>query len=301
MSLRRVMRDGAPDTMHIQSTTYRGRTLPPVSRRVLEPVNSPLLDPEGALVGIVHHVEDVTAVHRELRRIRRAYERTETPTAHDAEAQSLFVRYLAHADEERGPAGTPEKRGRSAAPGAHVARGHRPGHRDRPGRAPVRPGRRIQILVGISQRTNVKLRESRPHSCTTRTAGDSAPLLADDVVTSPPGPPARGPGPRGRRNLSHAGSPPCRCGIRARSRSHGRSAAAPRPVRRFPLPERHEGSCGPPSSPEGRPPATRALPSGSASVTPPPPGVPEFPATGFVDRLPPPAAVRHMGADGERP
>lgn len=178
VSLRRVMRDGAPDTMHIQKYDIPWKNSPTgFTEKFWSPVNSPLLDPEGALVGIVHHVEDVTAVHRELRRIRRAYERTETPTAHDAEAQSLFVRYLAHADEERDRLERLEnevdqlRRALTSRAVIDQAIGIVQAERR------CAPDDAFQILVGISQRTNVKLREIAAALVHHATAGDSAPLL----------------------------------------------------------------------------------------------------------------------------
>ncbi|MEZ3181572.1 ANTAR domain-containing protein [Streptomyces pimonensis] len=177
-SLRRVVRDRAPDTMRIQKYDIPWKTSPTgFTEKFWSSVNSPIFDPEGALVGIVHHVEDVTDVHMELRRIRRAYERTETPTAHDAEAQSRFVRYLARVDGERDRLERLEdevdqlRRALTSRAVIDQAIGIVQAERH------CAPDDAFQILVGISQRTNVKLREIAAALVHHAAAGDSAPLL----------------------------------------------------------------------------------------------------------------------------
>ncbi|MFI0259525.1 PAS domain-containing protein [Streptomyces sp. NPDC017056] len=67
-SLERVLRRGASDDMGIQRYNIPvPRTCGVFRRRVWSPVNSPLADADGRVVGALHHVEDVTAVHEALR------------------------------------------------------------------------------------------------------------------------------------------------------------------------------------------------------------------------------------------
>ncbi|MFF5158182.1 ANTAR domain-containing protein [Streptomyces sp. NPDC000348] len=177
-SLRRVTHDRTPDTMHVQKYDIPWKNSPTgFTEKFWSPVNSPILDPGGALVGVVHHVEDVTDVHRELRRIRRVYERMETPTAHDAEAQSRFVRYLAHADEERDRLERLENEvgqlRQALASRAVIDQAIGIVQAERR----CAPDDAFQILVGISQRTNVKLREIAAALVRQAAAADSAPLL----------------------------------------------------------------------------------------------------------------------------
>ncbi|WP_409239812.1 helix-turn-helix domain-containing protein [Streptomyces sp. PA5.6] len=70
-SLERVLRRGAPDDMGIQRYDIPDpRSTGAFQRRAWSPVNSPLTDPDGRVVGALHHVEDVTAVHEALYRAR---------------------------------------------------------------------------------------------------------------------------------------------------------------------------------------------------------------------------------------
>ncbi|WP_158717028.1 PAS domain-containing protein [Streptomyces rimosus] len=67
-SLERVLRRGTPDDMGIQRYNIPVSRAPGAFRRkVWSPVNSPLADDDGRVVGALHHVEDVTAVHEALR------------------------------------------------------------------------------------------------------------------------------------------------------------------------------------------------------------------------------------------
>ncbi|MER7489141.1 ANTAR domain-containing protein [Streptomyces sp. NPDC126497] len=177
-SLRRVMRDRAPDTMRVQRYDIPWKDSPTgFTEKFWSPVNSPMLDSEGALVGLVHHVEDVTDVRRKLRRILQAYERTETPAAHDAEAQSRFVRYLARTEEERGRLERLEQEAgqlrQALASRAVIDQAIGIVQAERR----CAPDDAFQILVGISQRSNVKLREIAAALVRRAAAGDSAPLL----------------------------------------------------------------------------------------------------------------------------
>ncbi|MFE7036359.1 PAS domain-containing protein [Streptomyces sp. NPDC057621] len=77
-SLERVLRRGAPDDMGIQRYDIPDiRVAGVFQRRAWSPVNSPLTDADGHVVGALHHVEDVTAVHEALYRAHRD-DRTDT-------------------------------------------------------------------------------------------------------------------------------------------------------------------------------------------------------------------------------
>ncbi|WP_190137580.1 PAS domain-containing protein [Streptomyces longispororuber] len=70
-SLERVLSRGASDDMGIQPYSIpASRVSGAFRRKVWSPVNSPLIDAEGRVVGALHHVEDVTAVHEALREAR---------------------------------------------------------------------------------------------------------------------------------------------------------------------------------------------------------------------------------------
>ncbi|MFF0738877.1 PAS domain-containing protein [Streptomyces sp. NPDC004111] len=67
-SLERVLSRGVPDDMGIQPYNIPvPRASGAFRRKVWSPVNSPLADADGRVVGALHHVEDVTAVHEVLR------------------------------------------------------------------------------------------------------------------------------------------------------------------------------------------------------------------------------------------
>ncbi|MFC0548679.1 PAS domain-containing protein [Kutzneria chonburiensis] len=66
-SLERVLRHGVPHDMGVQRYDIPDPAEPAGFRvKVWCPVNSPLLDDDGRVVGLLHHVEDVTAVHEIL-------------------------------------------------------------------------------------------------------------------------------------------------------------------------------------------------------------------------------------------
>ncbi|MEV0124894.1 PAS domain-containing protein [Streptomyces sp. NPDC050703] len=70
-SLDRVLSRGAGDDMGIQPYNIPlPRTFGVFRRKIWSPVNSPLADADGRVVGALHHVEDVTAVHEALREAR---------------------------------------------------------------------------------------------------------------------------------------------------------------------------------------------------------------------------------------
>ncbi|WP_221348230.1 PAS domain-containing protein [Streptomyces beigongshangae] len=68
-SLERVLRHAVPDDMGIQRYDIPDpAVLGGFRRKAWSPVNSPLTDADGHVVGALHHVEDVTAVYEALRR-----------------------------------------------------------------------------------------------------------------------------------------------------------------------------------------------------------------------------------------
>ncbi|MEU6676518.1 PAS domain-containing protein [Streptomyces sp. NPDC046925] len=67
-SLERVMRSGTPHDMGIQRYDIPDPQSPGIFRvKAWSPVNSPLIDADGRVVGAVHHVEDITTVYESLR------------------------------------------------------------------------------------------------------------------------------------------------------------------------------------------------------------------------------------------
>ncbi|MFZ3599521.1 PAS domain-containing protein [Streptomyces sp. BH104] len=67
-SLERVLSRGTPDDMGIQPYNIPGPSASDTFRRkIWSPVNSPLTDGDGRVVGALHHVEDVTSVYEVLR------------------------------------------------------------------------------------------------------------------------------------------------------------------------------------------------------------------------------------------
>ncbi|WP_050515492.1 PAS domain-containing protein [Streptomyces rimosus] len=66
-SLEKVLRRGVPDEMGVQRYDIPDPEAPGAFRhKTWSPVNSPLLDADGRAVGVLHHVEDITAVHEVL-------------------------------------------------------------------------------------------------------------------------------------------------------------------------------------------------------------------------------------------
>ncbi|WP_185836737.1 PAS domain-containing protein [Streptomyces sp. WAC 06783] len=66
-SLERVLRRGTPHEMGVQRYDIPDPDAPTVFHpKVWSPVNSPLADADGRVVGALHHVEDITAVHEVL-------------------------------------------------------------------------------------------------------------------------------------------------------------------------------------------------------------------------------------------
>ncbi|WP_340561911.1 ANTAR domain-containing protein [Streptomyces sp. GSL17-111] len=164
-SFRRVMSARTPHTMDVQKYDIPHQASPTgFQERFWSPVNSPLLDPDGQLLGLLHHVEDVTLFHEELRRVSRAYERIDTPTAraHSAVAQRAYAHHLA-----RRAQATRDRR-EIAELKAEVDQLREALH----SRATIdqamgivqaerrcAPEDAFQVLVTLSQRTNTKLRD----------------------------------------------------------------------------------------------------------------------------------------------
>ncbi|WP_053695202.1 PAS domain-containing protein [Streptomyces sp. NRRL F-5755] len=66
-SLERVLRYGVPDDMGVQRYDIPDPEVPGTFRpKTWSPVNSPLVDGDGRVVGALHHAEDITAVHEIL-------------------------------------------------------------------------------------------------------------------------------------------------------------------------------------------------------------------------------------------
>ncbi|MGE6736483.1 PAS domain-containing protein [Streptomyces sp. NPDC059900] len=66
-SLERVMRRGTPHDMDIQRYDIAESRAPGVFRvKAWSPVNSPLVDADGRVVGALHHIEDITTVYESL-------------------------------------------------------------------------------------------------------------------------------------------------------------------------------------------------------------------------------------------
>ncbi|MFF3277436.1 PAS domain-containing protein [Streptomyces chrestomyceticus] len=66
-SLERVLRRGVPDEMGVQRYDIPDPDAPGAFRpKTWSPVNSPLIDADGRVVGALHHVEDITAAHEVL-------------------------------------------------------------------------------------------------------------------------------------------------------------------------------------------------------------------------------------------
>ncbi|PJE93993.1 histidine kinase [Streptomyces carminius] len=161
-SFRRVLERGSPDPMRVQKYDVPFAGSPTGFReKYWSPVNSPLPGPGLEITGLLHHVEDVTGVHEELLRVERAYLRTGTPTArtHTASAQRGYARHLAQAEDAA------RRLGELRAEVDQLRRALRSRAVIDQAVGIVQAERRcgpedaFQILVNISQRTNVKLRD----------------------------------------------------------------------------------------------------------------------------------------------
>ncbi|GAA0449585.1 hypothetical protein GCM10010361_12050 [Streptomyces olivaceiscleroticus] len=67
-SLERVLRRGVPDEMGVQRYDIPDSDHPGRFRtKIWSPVNTPLIDADGSVIGALHHVEDITAAQHVLR------------------------------------------------------------------------------------------------------------------------------------------------------------------------------------------------------------------------------------------
>ncbi|MCC5033900.1 ANTAR domain-containing protein [Streptomyces sp. WAC 00631] len=177
-SLRRVLRGAGVDTMRVQRYPIPFRDSPSGFRDMYwSPVNSPVTDAHGEITGILHHVEDVTAFHEDLRRVERAYGQADTPTArtHSAVAQRRYAEHIEQTTDDT-------KRHRELE--EEIAQ-LRQALRSRgvidqaigivQAERRCNPEDAFQLLVDVSQRTNLKLR-------------DIAGALVRLAETAPPGP-----------------------------------------------------------------------------------------------------------------
>lgn len=100
-SFQRVLTRARRDTMPVQKYDIPWAGSPTgFDERFWNPVNSPLRDEDEAVTAILHHVEDVTSFHRELAVVEAAYERAET-SARDGAVQRLWSDHVAAAVRDR--------------------------------------------------------------------------------------------------------------------------------------------------------------------------------------------------------
>ncbi|MTE19914.1 ANTAR domain-containing protein [Streptomyces sp. TRM43335] len=195
-SFRRVLARRTEDAMGVQKYDIPFPDSPTGFReKYWLPLNSPVLAPDGEVTALLHHVEDVTGFHEELARIEHAYRRTDTPTprTHTAVAQRGYARHLAQAaDEVRRLEELREEveQLRQALHSRAVidqAIGIVQAERR------CNPEDAFQILVTVSQRTNVKLRDIA--TALVRRAEDTPPGLLLPEFPS-------GTAPSGRRSVA---------------------------------------------------------------------------------------------------
>ncbi|WP_158710955.1 ANTAR domain-containing protein [Streptomyces albus] len=177
-SLGRVLRTGGVDTMKVQKYPIPFRDSPRGFRDMYwSPVNSPVTGPGGEITAILHHVEDVTAFHEDLRRVESAYEQADTPTprTHSVVAQRRYAEHVEQAADDT------RRRRELEEEIAQLQRALRSRAVIDQAIGIVQAERRcgpedaFQLLVNLSQRTNMKLR-------------DIAGALVRLAATAPPGP-----------------------------------------------------------------------------------------------------------------
>ncbi|MEU4888418.1 MULTISPECIES: ANTAR domain-containing protein [Streptomyces] len=160
-SLRRVLAGKGVDTMKVQKYDVPFRDSPNGFReKYWSPVNSPVLDEDGQVTGLLHQVEDVTGLHEELSTVENAYQQADTPTArtHTAFAQRRYDLHLVQTaddarrrDELRREVAQLREALRSRATIDHAIGIIQAERRCSPEDA-------FQLLVNVSQRTNMKVR-----------------------------------------------------------------------------------------------------------------------------------------------
>jgi two-component system, response regulator / RNA-binding antiterminator len=105
-SLESVLRDSRRHRMHVQRYDVPTRSVPDdFVLKYWAPVNSPLPDERGRPAGVLHHVEDVTAVWSKMLRLDQSAP-GEEPVTFDPEDQVGYARVLAHEDLVRSQATT---------------------------------------------------------------------------------------------------------------------------------------------------------------------------------------------------
>ncbi|MBQ0984094.1 ANTAR domain-containing protein [Streptomyces sp. F63] len=182
-SLRRVLSGAGVDTMKVQRYPVPFRDSPTGFRDMhWSPVNSPVTGPGGEITALLHHVEDVTAFHEDLRRVERAYGQAGTPAArtHTAVAQR---RYAEHVEQTADDTGRRRELEQEIAQLQQALRSR--GVIDQAigivqAERRCAPEDAFQLLVTLSQRTSMKLR-------------DIAGALVRLAETAPPGPLLPGP------------------------------------------------------------------------------------------------------------
>ncbi|MEV5595722.1 ANTAR domain-containing protein [Streptomyces sp. NPDC052496] len=157
-SLRRVLHHSRPDVARVHKYDIPWTDSPTgFDERYWSPATSPLYDQERKLTGLLHHVEDVTPFHREVQAVCTGYDRTDTP-AHDGPAQRRFAVHLAAAERDRARLAALE----TEVAQLKAAQGSRATIDQAVGIVMVErriaPDDAFQLLVALSQRTNVKLR-----------------------------------------------------------------------------------------------------------------------------------------------
>ncbi|GGX59181.1 hypothetical protein GCM10010358_11860 [Streptomyces minutiscleroticus] len=158
-SFQRVLDHGTRDELRVHRYDIPApRSATGFAERYWSPVSVPLHDRDRSVVGVLHRVEDVTPVHRFLEEVGTAYARTGAPVR-DGDTQRLYARYLATAERDRERLARLETKieqlqtalsSRAVidqAIGIVIAERH------------LAPDDAFQVLVGLSQRTNTKLRD----------------------------------------------------------------------------------------------------------------------------------------------
>ncbi|NJQ02367.1 ANTAR domain-containing protein [Streptomyces zingiberis] len=183
-SLRRVLERGTPDTMDVQKYDIPFPDHPTGWReKYWCPVNSPVFTGDGEIGVLLHHVEDVTGLRELPALVEHAYRRTDTPTArtHTVGAQRRYAEHLARQEREAARLADLEKEVgqlREALTSRAVidqAIGIVQAERR------CSPEDAFQLLVTVSQRTQVKVRDIA--AALVRRAGDAlpGPLLPNEV------------------------------------------------------------------------------------------------------------------------
>ncbi|MER6688170.1 ANTAR domain-containing protein [Streptomyces minutiscleroticus] len=187
-SFERVLQHGGRDVLPVHRYDIPSpRSTTGFVERYWSPLSVPLHDKDKNVTGILHRVEDATALHRLLETVSTAYEQTETPVR-DREAQRLYAEYAAGAERDRARLARMEAKVEQLqsalasravidqAVGVIIAQRH------------LDPDDAFQVLVELSQRTNTKLRDvatALVHRTTAAPAAPPAPSPAATDTTRP--------------------------------------------------------------------------------------------------------------------